>query len=171
MELGEFWEINVRNLPMIFYPNSSLKRVPKTDFFVYDCSHVAFVSKNAGEAWVFDSLGRKNSRYASLRSFFAGLDIKMRYVNKLNFQRPMTSDTCAIYAVLFSLKIIRPMSDWKLKNCIKPILKRIKHQTSKSFGSTNIISRKSDVEKILSSSCALTLLAAGSRMAPIRTTS
>lgn len=169
MNKSDFQKINVRNLPMVFFPQNLRERLPPTDFFIYDMSHIAFAKRVGSELWIFDSLGHKNARCAKVTEFFNRRGIKMRYMNKFNFQQNMTSDTCAIYAVLFSLKIVRRMSDWKLKKGIKPMLRNLKIQTAKIFGSSHIISKESQLDKVLSLPCIpLNLLVPGSKLALIR---
>ena len=169
MNRSDFEEINVRNLPMVYFPQNAHKILPHTDFFIYDTTHIAFVTRVGGELWVFDSLGPKNERCAKIANFFQSRGFRMRYINKFNFQQNITSDTCAIYAVLFSLKIVRQMSDWKLKKRIKPMLRKLKIQTSKIFGSSHIISKESQLNKVLSSRCIpLSLMEPTSKLALIR---
>ena len=109
MDLAQFKNINVRSLPVISIRQEGLeglfnwKALP-SEWFLYTDDHIVFVRKlKFATVEIFDSLGfsQEGHRFISL---FSRFDIQVQWgLQGEMLQKTLTSDTCALHAVLFSL--------------------------------------------------------------------
>ena len=128
MDLGQFSHINVRSLPVISMRHEghqglfNWKALPE-EWFLYTQDHIVFVRKLRYETVeVFDSLGF-NDEGRKFVSLFLRHNIQVRWgLQGEILQNTLTSDTCALHAVLFSLgwKTIPNYDEIWLKRVVWP---------------------------------------------------
>lgn len=128
MDLEQFSHINVRSLPVISIRHEGSQglfdwRALPSEWFLYTEDHIVYVRKiKNAKVEVFDSLGfiRGGQRFVSL---FARFHIQVQFgLHGEVLQKNLTSDTCALHAVLFSLgwKTIVNHDEMWLKQVVWP---------------------------------------------------
>jgi len=131
MNLADFNKINVRRLKTIYIenglPREWQRRALPVEFFLYSNNHIVYAERNShtGTVTISNSLGWSSAmgdRFEqSVRANGAVHHVRHKVLHAL--QRSPTSETCAIYAVLFSLGSYREFRDWMLHDYIMPELK------------------------------------------------
>lgn len=134
MDLAQFENINVRSLPVISICHEGIeglfdwKALP-SEWFLYTEDHIVFVRKlKLATVEVFDSLGF-NQGGQKFMALFSRFHVQVQWgLQGEMLQKKITSDTCALHAVLFSLgwKTIENHDELWLKRVVWPGLIRMR---------------------------------------------
>lgn len=143
MNLQDFNDINVLKLPIFCIydkEDQTRKRLPE-QFFLHNENHVIFVKifkkPHNKTAYLYDSLGWTSPNFIEFLNACHDIFSFNQVFRGKPFQKAYDSNTCGIYAILFSIGYVpaRNCTDFSLLKYIKPVLELYTIQyTSKSAG-------------------------------------
>lgn len=133
MRLKEFRSINVLEYPVLYFrqlEDRRLSRVPR-NFFLFDNDHMIYVvvDHKTKSAMCYNSLSLESDSMIYFIPVLkaAGLETISQFFS-VNFQKVPGSESCAIYAVLFSLGVFYRTNEFNMMTNIKEQLKLLKVQ-------------------------------------------